>query len=163
MLAKRSAIENVKGFSELRNIHEDYDLWIRLLINGSSFIGIESPLAYYRSHPGSSSGGEGKMLFFTINSLQHIKALCPKFSVDINRSICDLINDHLAKVNINRWDIACHLLELRNSLSKENISISFWKRVYFLFGKNIFRMLFNLKAKKKPTIADDRQLMASVI
>jgi len=141
VLAKRSALESVNGFSELRNIHEDYDLWIRLLINGSSLLGIDSPLAYYRSHPGSSSGGEGKMLFFTINSLQHIKGKYPKYSVDINRSLYDLINEYLNKISFRKWDVAKQFLLARNQIANDKVSVSFWKTVHTLLGGRIFRVL----------------------
>ena len=163
VLAKRSVIEQVKGFSELKDIHEDYHLWIRLLIEGYSFYGLDMPLAYYRVHAGSSSSGEGKMQFLTVNTLQDIGTSRPRYSSLINQSLHRLITDHLATVNINEWDIAKRLLEIRNGLTGEIVSISFWKRVYLLFGKNTFRTLFRLKTKNKPAIVEDKKLKVSII
>ena len=163
VLVKKSAIENVNGFAEISNIHEDYHLWIRLLIAGNSFLGTDIPLALYRVHAESSSSGEGKMLISTINSLQDIKKTWPQYTADVNKSLYSLINDHLAKVNIKNWDIAGRLLAMRNSLSKENISIPFWKRVYYYFGKDIFRMLFNLKMKRKSVHANSKTLKISLV
>lgn len=165
VLLKRSAIENVKGFSELREIQnaEDYHLWIRLLINGCLFLGTNRPLAQYRIHDASVTSGEGKILFPALNCLKDIATTWPRYSADINQAMYSLINDHLAKVNISRWDIADRLLETRNGVTKENVSISFWKRVYFFFGKNIFRMLFNLKVKRSPGNTEHIRLKFSLV
>jgi glycosyltransferase involved in cell wall biosynthesis len=147
VLAKKSAIDNAGGFSELRNIHEDYDLWIRLLIAGHSFLGIDAALAHYRVHSASASSGEGKMLFFTINSLQQIKTMYPRYSADINRSLYDLINDQLDKINFSKWNVVRGLLLARNQLANEKISLSFWRFIHAVMGGRIFRILFRGRAK----------------
>ena len=165
VLVKKSALEKVNGFSEAKEIQnaEDYHLWLRLLINANVFFGIDTPLAYYRIHRASATSGEGELLFPAFCCLRDIATRWPLYSPAINRSIYSLINDHLAKVNISRWDTAGRLLEIRNGLLKENVSVSFWKRVYFFFGKNIFRMLFSLKVKKNAGPAGDKKLKASFV
>ena len=161
-IARKLSIENVSGFSEQDDIHEDYHLWIRMLINGCIFRGIETPLAYYRVHRASSSSGEGKMLIRTINTLQDIKHTWPGYATTADESVYSLIDSHLGKINISRWDLAGRLLQLRNGLSKENVSVAFWKHIYYFFGKNVFRILFNLKVNKKHTEADSKMKLSLV-
>lgn len=50
VLAKKNAVLNVNGFSESFDLQyiEDYDLWIRMLQNGSTFISTNDMLAAYR-------------------------------------------------------------------------------------------------------------------
>jgi hypothetical protein len=50
-------------------------------------------------------------------------------------------------MNVSTWNIVNQLLETRNRLSRENNSISIWKIVYAVFGKNMFRILFNTRMK----------------
>ena len=165
VLVKRSALEKVNGFSEAKEIQnaEDYHLWLRLLINGNLFLGIDTPLAYYRIHLASATSGEGKLLFPVFCCLRDIAARWPQYSAATNRSIYSLINAHLAKVNISRWDIAGRLLDIRNGLSEQNVSLLFWKWVYVFFGKNIFRMLFSLKIKKNAGHTGHKKLKASFV
>ncbi len=50
VLAKKNAVLHVNGFSESYDLQyiEDYDLWIRMLQNGSTFISTNDMLAAYR-------------------------------------------------------------------------------------------------------------------
>jgi teichuronic acid biosynthesis glycosyltransferase TuaG len=157
VLVSKAAIDKVKGFSEIEGISEDYHLWIRLLIDGNSFLGIVSPLAHYRVHHLSASSGESKQLFLKLNCLSDIAGVWPEYKTVIGQSSFCMINDYLAKINISKWDMARRLLEARNDLSKEKISLSFWKRVYLIFGRNIFRMLFNVKMKLKHLVAANKK------
>jgi len=144
-LGKKSSIHKVNGFSERTDIHEDYDLWLRMLINGSSFLGINSPLAYYRVHAASSSAGEGKMLFFNINTLKSVATMWPAYKIPAEESIVRNIEEYLGTNNVNQWETASRLITIRNEFSENRVSFSFWKWVYKIFGKNIFRMLFHFK------------------
>lgn len=52
VLARKKAIENVEGFTEnpaLQNV-EDYDLWLKMLINDSNFYCMQESLFRYRIH-----------------------------------------------------------------------------------------------------------------
>lgn len=55
VLVKRDKVISVGGFDESCVPAEDYDLWIRLLINGSSFIAIDKVLSIYRLQNNSST------------------------------------------------------------------------------------------------------------
>ena len=55
VLVKKDKVVSVGGFDESCVPAEDYDLWIRLLINGSSFIAIDKVLSIYRLQNNSST------------------------------------------------------------------------------------------------------------
>jgi teichuronic acid biosynthesis glycosyltransferase TuaG len=57
VLAKRDKINQVKGFTENKNIPmaEDYHLWLKMLIEKCSFYGSNKILALYRVHDKSST------------------------------------------------------------------------------------------------------------
>jgi glycosyltransferase involved in cell wall biosynthesis len=140
VLAKKSSVFKLKGFSETPGIAEDYDLWLRMLDDGQVFFGIDSPLAYYRVHAGSSSSGEANVLLTGVNTLRNFSSAYSKYKVEANRSIVLSIDEYLANNNISNWKLASQLIEARNQLAINTISASFWQWIYTLFGKKIFRM-----------------------
>jgi teichuronic acid biosynthesis glycosyltransferase TuaG len=146
-LARKTSLERVSNFSESPGIHEDYDLWLRMLINGDTFLGINSCLAYYRTHAASSSSGEGKILFLDINTLQNIAERYPEYKTGVQRAIVDRIDDYLVNNNISHWKMANQLIGIRNGLMPGKLSVSFWKWVYINLGQNIFRIFFRWKMK----------------
>jgi teichuronic acid biosynthesis glycosyltransferase TuaG len=147
VVARKTSLEKVNNFSELPGIHEDYDLWLRMLITGNTFLGINSCLAFYRTHAASSSSGEGKILFLDINTLQNIAERYPEYKTGVQRAIVDRIDDYLVNNNISQWKMANQLIDIRNGLNPAGLSVSFWKWVYTYLGKNIFRRLFRWKGK----------------
>ncbi len=146
-VARRSSLQKVNNFLETPGIHEDYDLWIRLLINGCTFLGINNCLAFYRKHKTSASSGEGKILFMDIRTLQDIAEVYPQYKTAVQRATVDRIDDYLANNNISHWTMAGQLIGIRNDLVPRKLSLSSWKWVYTRFGKNIFRKLFNGRIK----------------
>jgi teichuronic acid biosynthesis glycosyltransferase TuaG len=159
VLVSKTAIDKVNGFSEKNDIQnaEDYHLWIRMLINGASFLGIDSSLAHYRIHQSSATSIQANLLFPVINCLKDISEEWPKYSGVISQSMYRLINDHLSKVNISKWEMAERLLQARNSILRKPVAVSVWKRVYSIFGKNIFRKLFYIKMKLNPGAANKKK------
>jgi glycosyltransferase involved in cell wall biosynthesis len=151
VLARKASLEKVNNFLELPGIHEDYDLWLRMLINGNTFLGINSCLAFYRTHTDSASSGEGKILFLDINTLQNIAERYPEYKTGVHRSIVGRIDDYFVNNNISQWEMAKQLIGIRNDLMPGKLSVSFWKWAYTNLGKNIFRMLFRWKAKFSST------------
>ncbi|HET6995264.1 MAG TPA: glycosyltransferase [Chitinophagaceae bacterium] len=147
-VARKSSLQKVDNFSELPGIHEDYDLWIRMLINGSSFLGIETPLAYYRVHPSSASYGEGKLLFMDIHTLENITVLYPQYKIQAERSIVKRIQEYLGNNNVSSWGLANELFGIRNKLAEKKMRILPWRWIYKISGKKIFRILFNLFSAK---------------
>jgi glycosyltransferase involved in cell wall biosynthesis len=157
VLAKKSAIEKVNGFTEKEEIHEDYHLWLRMLISGSSFLGIDSALACYRQHPASSTLDAGKVLLYDIHVLQSIEDQWPRYKNDIDISVFCRIKHHLASNNVNEKKALLYLLNQMNDLGPGKVSVPFWKNIYSFFGKNIFRMLFNRLIRKRRPVHHPHQ------
>lgn len=61
VLARKDAIFRAGCFTEYGPVQnaEDFHLWIKMLINGCIFIGMEAPLALYRKHDASVSDASG--------------------------------------------------------------------------------------------------------
>jgi len=64
VVARRDALERVGLFDENRRLQncEDYELWLRLALEGSTFFGMTDKLMRYRRHSASSTHSESKML-----------------------------------------------------------------------------------------------------
>jgi glycosyltransferase involved in cell wall biosynthesis len=74
VLAKKAALQSVGGFPENSNVQncEDYLLWVKLLTEGYSLLGVSEPLLFYRVHPYSATSSETKALFPLIEALLEI-------------------------------------------------------------------------------------------
>jgi len=64
VVARRDALDRVGLFDENRRLQncEDYELWLRLAREGSTFYGMTDKLIRYRRHSASSTHSESKML-----------------------------------------------------------------------------------------------------
>lgn len=144
-IAKRSSIQEVNGFTEIRGIHEDYDLWLRMLAAGQKFFGLDTALARYRIHSYSSSAGEGRMIMMNIDTLRNFSNSYPEFKAVAEKAIVDSINEYLANNNVTSWKMAGELIETRNELANKSSSVSYWKWIYTWFGKSFFRRIFKLR------------------
>lgn len=105
ILAKRDAIDAVHGFSEepdRQNI-EDYDLWLRMLLNGSVFLLYNEVLGSYRIH--STQTEKGKSVAFKI--LRMLDQM----------SINNVSTESLRKKGMKIWIFRC----LRYSISKQEL------------------------------------------
>lgn len=60
-------------FLERKDIHEDYELWLRMLRNGAVFSGWNHNTFKYRVHSGSSSAGTLNSLVKELNTLRCMK------------------------------------------------------------------------------------------
>ena len=71
VLAKKTALQAAGGFPENLNVQncEDYLLWVKLLNQGYSLLGVSEPLLFYRVHCDSSTSSETKALFPLIEAL----------------------------------------------------------------------------------------------
>jgi teichuronic acid biosynthesis glycosyltransferase TuaG len=71
VLAKKTALQAAGGFPENLNVQncEDYLLWVKLLNQGCSLLGVSEPLLFYRVHCDSSTSSETKALFPLIEAL----------------------------------------------------------------------------------------------
>ncbi len=56
VVIRRSVFLASGGFDSQYRITDDWDLWLRLILAGTSFASCEEPLLLYRLHPGNMSG-----------------------------------------------------------------------------------------------------------
>jgi teichuronic acid biosynthesis glycosyltransferase TuaG len=98
VLAKKAALQSVGGFPENLNVQncEDYLLWVKLLTEGHSLLGVSEPLLFYRVHADSATSSETKALFPLIEALlempggktpernQHLKNVFKKLVFRLN-------------------------------------------------------------------------------
>lgn len=73
ILANKRIFLKYGFFLERKDIHEDYELWLRMLRNGAGFSGWNHNTFKYRVHSGSSSAGTLNSLFKELNTLRCMK------------------------------------------------------------------------------------------
>ena len=77
VLAFKSAIAEVGGFNEEISIHNvaDYQLWLKLLLGGFRFFGLEDKLFFYRKHNSQSTHSDPYSFEAVLNMYEnHLKA-----------------------------------------------------------------------------------------
>jgi glycosyltransferase involved in cell wall biosynthesis len=67
---RRSRLEAIGGFDESIRFTTDWDLWLRLILNGSPAGAVMEPLARYRLQPGSLSSQRARMLAGRLQTLR---------------------------------------------------------------------------------------------
>jgi glycosyltransferase involved in cell wall biosynthesis len=90
VIVRRSLLEKVGGFTacdHIKQINEDWDLWIRLVEAGGRFGFIPEPLSHYRVHGQSATADSSKTsryiailidhhrAWFDVNQLRYLKAM----------------------------------------------------------------------------------------
>lgn len=135
VLARKENILRVNCFEESETIQygEDYDLWIRMLIDGSVLMGTAEKLAAYRKHDAQST--QNKLALLQV--VKRIKSISPadKRLLEIKNTALRLWIRKLLKVymqNVGREDI-------------DNIIVHFplaFEQYFFLFLSRIFNPAF---------------------
>lgn len=115
VLVKKSALEEVGLFDEYCVPAEDYDLWVRLLKNGSKFKSIDLPLSIYRVQESSSTASDR----FATASV--VKSIAKNFT---SQELKELQVEQYLRKWLLRW--------IDFSLNKTSISI--FKRYVFQFN-----------------------------
>lgn len=77
VLARKSSICKVGGFSECTAIQnaEDYHLWLKMMLTGCVFYGMQDNLAYYRKSDTQSTSNDPYATLQVINALQSLDIL----------------------------------------------------------------------------------------
>lgn len=76
VVARKRSIISAGGFksSEQLQFGEDYDLWLRMLLNGAKFVSSNEPLALYRKHEMQSSKLAGTKYIQLLTIINDLKA-----------------------------------------------------------------------------------------
>lgn len=91
---RTAAVRAVGGYSTGMPAAEDFDLWIRLLIAGGSFVFVPRPLARYRRRAGSLSNTPTKLHLGCAQAYVHAIARLPTQSPEAaicRRMLCELV------------------------------------------------------------------------
>lgn len=76
-VVKKSALMEVGHFNQKLREVEDYDLWLRLAIQGATFYGLTKPLALYRINPQGLSSNTLKMAQTQLQVYKNILPIAP--------------------------------------------------------------------------------------
>lgn len=162
VMTTRKSVEQVEGFSEEKEIQnaEDLNLWLKLLLAGNIFLGIETPLTYYRIHNSSSTAGDRHVIFPILEGLKKLSRIWPGYNNYISDSFFFRINTFFVQNNIANRDTIVKLLRIRNKMTREQVSVTWWKMIHTVFGKRIFRYLFTAYLKMRPGHIVNRDINA---
>lgn len=144
VLAKKKSLASVNNFTEkllLQNA-EDYHLWLRLLIKGCSFYGVDAPLAHYRIHTASATGEDKIPTLQILYALEDLHKTYPTYSKQIEYSILKNIYDLLYHRSLPEWEKLQKWIELFYYYTEQTPRINFWKLMYTKMGKRFFRSTF---------------------
>lgn len=87
-VVKKSALTEAGHFNQTLREVEDYDLWLRLAIQGATFYGSAKPLALYRINPKGLSSNTLKMAKTQLQVYKRLLADAPsEFTVDIKQQV----------------------------------------------------------------------------
>jgi glycosyltransferase involved in cell wall biosynthesis len=152
VMTTRKSVEQVEGFSEENEIQnaEDLNLWLKLLLAGNTFLGIDMPLTYYRIHSSSSTAGDRHVILPILEGLKKLARIWPGYNNYISDSFFFRINTFFIQNNIANRELIVKLLQIRNKMTKKQLPVSWWKMIHTVFGKRIFRYLFTAYLKMRP-------------
>lgn len=142
VLVKKRCLENVGFFSEESSFQnaEDYHLWMKLLVNGYVFLGINETLSHYRMHKNSATSLDRLVMFPILNSLKDIEKHYPRYNNTIEISIQKRVRAFLCQNNISNWNTVEDLLKIINNNDEQKISVSFSEYIYKILGKRVYRL-----------------------
>ena len=117
VLATKSAIINGRGFEESNGVQygEDYHLWLRMLLKGATFLGLEEPLAAYRLSAGSVTAHDNQNFEQLLRGIIELTPSFPQYQRALHRGISRHVLrsglETLANVNNQAfYDIISHYL-----------------------------------------------------
>lgn len=133
VLAKRKAIMEAGGFTENRVLQnaEDYHLWVKMILQGSTLQGLDCTLAAYRKHASSVSDADGLNLPHVVDVKVDLSNLYPDKRKIILASIPNTMLDSLTQVskypNAKFYKIIDQYLEILHKNKWKLLFISFQK------------------------------------
>lgn len=141
VLAKKSAVQKVGGFIESDEVQygEDYHLWLKLLLSGSTFFSSSETLAKYRVHSNSVTVNESSSELKILAIYYDLKIVYSKYSQPFNNKIKHILKNYYST----------HLFS-KNELAKLvvlNSTYMSWRKYNFIFL--ILNWMFPTKITKR--------------
>jgi len=89
VLTYKSAVVEVGGFNEDLSIHNvaDYQLWLKLMLKGFRFFGLEDKLFFYRKHNSQSSHSDPYSFEAVLNMFENQLEAPASMKKEINRAM----------------------------------------------------------------------------
>jgi len=115
VLLKKDVLIKVGLFNESKNIKnaEDFDLWLRIALNGYTMMCISETLSNYRIHENQSTSIDTASTFQVIESLLLFKEKNISYSNNIKISILNKLIVYVKKFNVN-YNSKYEILNLLN-------------------------------------------------
>ncbi len=127
VLAKKSVIQKVGGFIENDEVQncEDYHLWLKLLLSGSTFFSSSKTLAKYRIHSNSVTINDPSSELKILAVYYHLKIGYSKYSKALNKKIKHILKEYYATHLFSKNELA--------TIVRLNSTYMFWRKFDFIF------------------------------
>lgn len=123
VLTKREVVLAVGGFIEKRSVQnaEDYHLWLKMLLEGYTLVGLDYVLAAYRKHSASVSNADGLNTQYAVEAKLDLATAYPKSRVaiiaSIRRSLLQSLDQLAVYTKEDFYTILCRYLVLSGNSS----------------------------------------------
>ena len=127
VLAKKSAVQKVGGFIESVEVQygEDYHLWLKLLLSGSTFFSSSEALAKYRIHSNSVTINDSSFELKILAIYYDLIIINSKYSQVFNKKIRHILKEYYATHLFSKNELA--------TIVRLNSTYLFWRKFDFIF------------------------------
>jgi len=140
VLCRKDAIYRAGNFSEDTAIAEDYHLWLKMLLTGSRFYGMNEITAAYHFNPQSFTGNDKEALFMLPEVFFNLKKNYPEQARRIQPYLKKVIKKNLYMLSINKKETQFKILQRFMVISNYQL----FKPVFWIFEK---LKLYNLSLR----------------
>ncbi len=140
VLVKKQPLLAAGGFreSDTTQYGEDYDLWIRLLLNDACFVSVPDIMGGYRKHSAQSTHNKATSMLQMLQLLQEIKTTSASLAKEKRRSVRIWEYRYLvANKEVSKKDML-HVISVHYFMP----SRLFLKMIYFFSGPKLLRDTF---------------------
>lgn len=144
VLTYKSAVVEVGGFNEDLSIHNvaDYQLWLKLLLRGFRFLGLEDKLFFYRKHNSQSSHSDPYSFEAVLNMYENQLEVPASMKKEISRAML-IWAGNWYKVYGTTGASAKELLIKMSSFEAIHTYAYFIRLVVLIFGVKFSRKVVN--------------------
>ena len=144
VLTYKSAVVEVGGFNEDPSIHNvaDYQLWLKLLLGGFRFFGLEDKLFFYRKHNSQSSHSDPYSFEAVLNMYENQLEVPASMKKEISRAML-IWAGNWYKVYGTTGASAKELLIKMSSFEAIHTYAYFIRTVVLIFGVKFSRKVVN--------------------
>lgn len=144
VLAFKSAIVEVGGFNEDISIHNvaDYQLWLKLLLGGFRFFGLEDKLFFYRKHNSQSTHSDPYSFEAVLNMYENHLITPASMKIEVRRAKLIWAGNWFKVYGINK-ESAKIILNKMHRYPFLKFYVAFIRVSMFFFGVKYSRKVVN--------------------